>query len=870
MQFRFLAHSAMGAVTFGFMAFGCIVPSYGQALLGEPFGVAAVRVPLTGDLAGPLYLSGGLKLEERSGRVLYPVVTSGSLLDRIGENLLERETQVPREVEILFLFPGTEPLDLTVYTPAPQRLRLAPRREPPRIANRLFQRWWRGYHALARQQARIGDHSPLVYTYLTSMLAQRLGWEAPLLSRPEKEDSGFPPSLQLLFGVERLRDATLRRTIEGRTRVAEGPLEPLPAAPRWVEPSYPVLAAEPVIEPMAMHVPEECFYIRFGTFDNYLWVRNLTREFGGDLARMITLRGTNPQLDQRIQRQLALGDSILIDLFGGRVASDMALIGRDLFVREGPALGVIILARNSATLGTGLRQQRAEALAAEKDQGAELETLQIADRNVSFLSTPDNRLRSFYVADGDYHLVTTSQAIVERFLAAGQGERPLGASAEFRAARATMPVDRNDTIFAYFSSAFFRGLFSPEYQIELERRLHAVTDIELLLLAQLAARNEGLNGQTVDDWDRGRSAAARLWPPFRWQRSHSGTRAGHRFAARRPGQFPACSRRLFAWRDRGRNLSLSGAGPDIPGGLAATRSAVVRPETLGRRVEGAGADPSGRQHLSLGRREVRLDPLAIGTGYHAMGRARARPIGIDASVRARYRSGGPDSPAPSICGSGGFAGDRNGSTCRPAAVAAAVADDPRLSGRVAEARFLGPIARVACRTAGAGWFFPVAVGPLAVAGGRLLHSLLPQGGSRGHSAAAPNRGGRDAGADPGANARPVSIPIGSLDQLALSEPWRTGRIGQRPSAARSFQPTGRPPRRGTGHRQSPARYAVGGRIERGLPTGPTPRRTLDLAAPRCPRARRCPRIRPDSSRAAMVPGPGTGCQQAGGKTRSAR
>lgn len=490
---------AVLALACGLMVLGSAIPLHGQAIVGEPFGVAAVRVPLSGEGAGQLYESGGLKLEERSGRALYPVVASGNAY-RIVQNLLELEAQAPREVEVLFLFRGAEPLELTVYAPDPRTIRLVPQRERTLKSNLQFQRWWRAYYDMAQQQARIGDHPPLVYTYLTSMLSQRLGRAAPLLSRPEREQDGFPASLQLLLGVERLRDATLRRTIEGRTRVAEGPLEPLPAAPRWIEPALPTLAAEPVIEPMAMHVPEECFYIRFGTFDNYLWVRDLGREFGGDMARMITLRGTDPQLDKRLQRQLALADSLLMDLFGGRVASDLAIIGRDLFMREGAAVGVLFQARNSATFGTGLRQQRAEALAAEKDNGAEMETLQIAGRDVSLLSTPDNRLRSFYVVDGDYHLVATSQALVERFLAAGKGERPLGAAAEFRAARTAMPVDRNDTVFGYFSSAFFRSLFSPEYQIELERRLQAVTDIELLQLAQLAARNESLDVQTVDAW----------------------------------------------------------------------------------------------------------------------------------------------------------------------------------------------------------------------------------------------------------------------------------------------------------------------------------------------------------------------------------
>src|SRR5438105_15427851 len=62
-----------------------------------------------------------------------------------------------------------------------------------------------------------------------------------------------------------------------------------------------------------------------------------------------------------------------------------------------------------------------------------------------------------------------------------------------------MPLSRNDTVFVYFSSAFFEGLFSPQYSIELERRMKAVTDIELLMLARLAARGEQVQGDSLED-----------------------------------------------------------------------------------------------------------------------------------------------------------------------------------------------------------------------------------------------------------------------------------------------------------------------------------------------------------------------------------
>ncbi len=118
---------------------------------------------------------------------------------------------------------------------------------------------------------------------------------------------------------------------------------------------------------------------------------------------------------------------------------------------------------------------------------------------MTFLSTPDNQLRSFHAVDGDFHLVTTSREIVRRFYEAGQGQGALGGSAEFQNARREMPLEREDTIFAYFSSAFFRGLMSPRYQIELTRRLQSVTDMELVQLAQLAAVGEHAPSDSVDE-----------------------------------------------------------------------------------------------------------------------------------------------------------------------------------------------------------------------------------------------------------------------------------------------------------------------------------------------------------------------------------
>ena len=108
--------------------------------------------------------------------------------------------------------------------------------------------------------------------------------------------------------------------------------------------------------------------------------------------------------------------------------------------------------------------QRLAAATAGRGQGrspsAKEEKLQIAGHAVSFVSSPDNAIRSFYVADGDFHFVTTSRKLVEWFLATGAAEHEsLGAlSSVSSLARTNLPLARNDTVFAYFSPAFFHNL----------------------------------------------------------------------------------------------------------------------------------------------------------------------------------------------------------------------------------------------------------------------------------------------------------------------------------------------------------------------------------------------------------------------------
>lgn len=471
-----------------------------EAISGEPWGVG--RITVQGADVGAIDERSVL-IFDRDQRVLYPVVTPGiigRLFDRVLGNPMDRPAEA---VTIMFLFHGDEPLHVTLQTPAVTELTITPRRPEVRRRgrpdDRLMQRWWREYNATARQRVAEDDHPPLVETYLQAMLSQRLGLAPPLMDRlGQDQASPAQRSLELLLGLERLRLEVMRETLIGQSVFTEPANQPLPRDLRWAPLNVPPADANVEVEPLASHVPEECFYLRFGRFTNYLWFTDLLEDYGGDISSMVTMRSYVPPMSDRSQQQLGLERNELARVFGPQVISDVALIGRDTYVQHGAAIGILFEAKSTELLADDIQKQRRKAMEKEKDNGATEQKVQIAGREVSFVYTPDNRLRSFWAADGNYHLVTTSRAMVERFFQAGEGKGALADSDEFRHARTVMPTDRDDTIFIYFSSAFFQGLLSPQYQIETYRRLQSLTDLEILQMAKWAARAEGLRDESIE------------------------------------------------------------------------------------------------------------------------------------------------------------------------------------------------------------------------------------------------------------------------------------------------------------------------------------------------------------------------------------
>tara|TARA_R110002049_G_scaffold4601_3_gene31787 strand:+ start:50482 stop:53181 length:2700 start_codon:yes stop_codon:yes gene_type:complete len=489
-----------------------------NAASGTPYGVATVEIPIAAPIVGgPLP---PLEVRDADGRILYPIANDirvkiprpsdqpvpppgrGRLLGRIG-NLVRELTGDQPDLEqtvarrVSFLFRGSSPLTITVSESGREvgSYEVVPAVDPI-TRTQLLGQWWDGFHQAAKRQIDAADYPPWVENYLVAMLSGRLGMPLPDWYVAQiNDDDPLTDTMKLLAGASGTDQQMFRRAAGGTTSPTPTTL-PLPAAPAWNPPRLPAVPVTANVEPLAEHVPPECFYIRYGSFENYLWFRDLSDEYGGDLSRMITLHGFKNENAARVERQLNLKTTQLSRMLGPTVIEDQALVGRDLFLSDGATIGVMFKAKNAFLLRSSLVNDRTKL--ANDDPSVNLVDITIAGKQVSLLSSSDHRVRSFLAEDGEYLFVANSETLVRRFLEVGQSGKSLAATESFRLARQLMPIERNDTIFTYFSPQMLQGLVDPQYLIELRRRLHASADISMISLARLAAKAETNSAAGID------------------------------------------------------------------------------------------------------------------------------------------------------------------------------------------------------------------------------------------------------------------------------------------------------------------------------------------------------------------------------------
>ena len=487
-----------------------------EAFAGQPFGIGRIvlRVP-DAQLPQPLGAE-GITISDDNGRIFYPAIETPPDTTVVRKLLVESPLMqggpVRREVggiiqgfldqtpptTVYFLFTGNEPLRLTIGTKTPQRRVIRPVHNPTGL-NRLARKWWQQYTARPKKILGIkkSDYPPVVRSYLEAMLSARLSFPLPPLGDKDPTQAMLEEQLGLMLGTEAIQTAMIRDRMLGDASLAEQADLSLPVAKEWPPLAELKVKKDVEIEPIAMRVPKECFYIRFGNYANFLWLQDTMKRWGGDAGNLITLRGLDYETTKRMEEHLIVKQTVMGRMLGGTLISDVAMIGTDLFMREGASFGLLFEARNTFLLGREFASQRSERL---KEGGVKEETVTIDGKKVSFIHSEDDTVRSFYLADNGYILITSSKEVMRRFIETGKKKSEesteasaLGETKEFRHARTVMPTSREDTVFAYFSDAFFRNMASPHYWVEVRRRLQAVADIEVLQMARLAGAGEGVS-----------------------------------------------------------------------------------------------------------------------------------------------------------------------------------------------------------------------------------------------------------------------------------------------------------------------------------------------------------------------------------------
>jgi hypothetical protein len=514
----------------------CIAPAFSaaaairaEAFRGEPFGIGQITVDLQPDSSSAPAQDDRFAITEAHERVLYPVMKNSSAR-RILRSFLGIET--PLRATFIFMFRGDEPLELVVHTPSSQPVAIRPE-DNPRGFNELLDDWWAATSDRYSQVFRQAEYPVVVENYLTATWARRLNRPMPEPKRYLFQRFGIgSPWISQLMANEAYQTQVERDLLAGPQNSNDTGMLPLPKSRDIGEPPSaggppanaaqtsasdpselptPPSALPTNIEPLAARVPAECFYMRFGNFTNYLWFRDFMRHWKGDLGNMLVVESVDRNISERFQQQIAVGETKLARVMGPTVVKDVAIIGLDTYLRDGAAMGILFQANNNLLLGRNLGGQRQDAKSKRPDSVEE--TVKIAGHDVSYIHTPDGRLRSYYIVDGDFHLVANSRQLIERFLQAGAGDHSLAANTDFQECRNVMPLSRDDTIFIFASAAYLQNLASPHYRVELDRRLRSVGEMRAIKLARLAAVAESQPANSIDDL-----IAAELLPPGFGQR----------------------------------------------------------------------------------------------------------------------------------------------------------------------------------------------------------------------------------------------------------------------------------------------------------------------------------------------------------------
>jgi len=461
-----------------------------SAVAGIPFGVARIELQPRPDLTWPFRPDVPLHVTTDRGKAVHSAFEYSP-----PREASKNRPASPAKLICWFLFDHIAPTTVTliseesaVATNVPLKMEPA---DDDAARARILAEWWKHYARFDLPHS--SPELKAVNQYFKSMLARRLNMAPPVQRTTAASvsalESEFERTVGMLFGFESIRLAMMAGKTTTQAQRAEAAVQDLPTPLTINSVNIPLVTNDVRPESLAMRVPEECFYLRCFRVQNYHWIRNLVQGWGGSLDGIVATPAVDYRIREKIERQLALSTTELLKAAVDDQITDCALIGLDPFFSDGAALGVLFEEKTGGRLAEIISNERMRVKNAENGHET---VVNIQGRSIQKLYTDHHQVRSFYVHDGKYHLVTNSEILARRFLETEAGIHCLGNLNEYRYSLSQSRQDKNSLAGLYLSDPFFRNITSPQCRIELERRRLACEDLFTLQTAHMAAAAEAI------------------------------------------------------------------------------------------------------------------------------------------------------------------------------------------------------------------------------------------------------------------------------------------------------------------------------------------------------------------------------------------
>ncbi len=250
---------------------------------------------------------------------------------------------------------------------------------------------------------------------------------------------------------------------------------------------------KPKVSPLTMCVPEDQYYVWFGSLKKLLEATEVGDLWGAHLLSHTAKSAKTQRTSQRLKRQLAVKTDPISRPFYDMAVEEVAITGSDLYFREGSDFTLIFRVKQPEVFKA--RMDAYLEAAAKSREDAVRSTGKIEGVGFVQVSTPDRAIAVFSAyPKPDLHVRSNSRAAMQRVLRAiaGTGDvGRLGESTEFKYIRTLMVRgDEKEDGFIYLSDPFIRRLVGPELKLTERRRMLCYNHLRMIGHASMLYRTQ--------------------------------------------------------------------------------------------------------------------------------------------------------------------------------------------------------------------------------------------------------------------------------------------------------------------------------------------------------------------------------------------